>query len=67
MVEFLQNILIYLRLYNGKIDGIFGPNLRNAVIQFQRQNRLNADGIVGPRTCFPSLPLNWKKYLNFCK
>ena len=58
MVEFLQNILIYLRLYNGKIDGIFGPNLRNAVIQFQRQNRLNADGIVGPRTCFPSLPLN---------
>ena len=50
MVEFLQNILIYLRLYNGKIDGIFGPNLRNAVIQFQRQNGLTADGIVGPRT-----------------
>jgi len=50
MVEFLQNILIYLGLYNGKIDGIFGPNLRNAVIDFQRQNRLNADGIVGPHT-----------------
>ena len=56
MVEFLQNILIYLRLYNGKIDGIFGPNLRNAVIQFQRQNRLNADGIVGPRTWFALRP-----------
>ena len=50
MVEFLQNILFYLRLYNGKIDGIFGPNLRNAVIQFQRQNGLIEDGIVGART-----------------
>ena len=50
MVEFLQNILIYLSLYNGKIDGIFGPNLRNAVVQFQRQNGLNTDGVVGPRT-----------------
>jgi len=56
MVEFLQNILIYLGLYNGKIDGIFGPNLRNAVIDFQRQNRLNADGIVGPRTWFALRP-----------
>ena len=50
MVEFLQNILINLGLYNNKIDGIFGPNLRNAVIRFQTQNRLNGDGIVGPRT-----------------
>ena len=51
MVEFLQNILIYLGLYNGKIDGIFGPDLKNTVIQFQKQNGLTADGIVGPRTC----------------
>lgn len=50
MVEFLQNILIYLGLYTGKIDGVFGPDLKNAVIQFQRQNGLIADGIVGPRT-----------------
>ena len=50
MVEFLQNILKILGLYTGKIDGIFGPNLRNAVIRFQTQNNLNADGIVGPRT-----------------
>ena len=50
IVEFLQNILIYLGLYNGNIDGIFGPNLRNAVIKFQMQNGLNSDGIVGPRT-----------------
>ena len=50
MVEFLQNILIYLGLYKNKIDGIFGPNLINAVIEFQTQNNLTADGIVGPRT-----------------
>ena len=50
MVEFLQNILKILGLYTGKIDGIFGPNLKNAVIMFQTQNNLNTDGIVGPRT-----------------
>ena len=50
IVEFLQNILIYLGLYNGKIDGVFGPNLRNAVTKFQRQNGLTPDGIVGPST-----------------
>jgi g-D-glutamyl-meso-diaminopimelate peptidase len=50
MVEFLQNILKVLGLYTGKIDGIFGPNLKNAVIMFQTQNNLTADGIVGPRT-----------------
>ena len=50
MVEFLQNILKILGLYTGKIDGIFGPNLKSAVIRFQNQNNLTADGIVGPRT-----------------
>ena len=50
MVEFLQNILKILGLYTGNTDSIFGPNLRNAVIQFQKQNNLTADGIVGPRT-----------------
>ena len=50
MVEFLQNILIYLEFYNGKIDGIFGQNTKNSVISFQKQNGLTPDGIVGPRT-----------------
>lgn len=50
MVEFLQNILKILGLYTGKIDGIYGPNLRNAIFKFQKQNKLIEDGIVGPRT-----------------
>ncbi|WP_255212158.1 peptidoglycan-binding domain-containing protein [Terribacillus saccharophilus] len=31
-------------------DGIFGPNTRQAVINFQRNNGLGVDGIVGPET-----------------
>ena len=46
MVEFLQNILQKINLYNGKIDGIFGDSTRNAVITFQKQNNLTPDGIV---------------------
>ena len=50
IVEFLQNILIYLGLYTGEIDGVLGQNTRNAIIAFQRQNGLSPDGVVGPRT-----------------
>ena len=50
IVEFLQNILIYLGLYSGNIDGIFGQGTANAVIRFQQDNNLTPDGIVGPRT-----------------
>jgi len=34
----------------GSIDGIFGNMTKNAVINFQRNNGLTADGIVGPLT-----------------
>ena len=37
--------------YNaGKADGIFGKNTKNAVLAFQRDYGLTADGIVGPAT-----------------
>ena len=50
MVEFLQNILIYLELYSGDIDGIFGENTQKAITNFQSQNGLVPDGIVGYKT-----------------
>ena len=50
MVEFLQNLLLKLGFYKGKIDGIFGNNTYNAVVYFQRNFRLNPDGVVGKAT-----------------
>jgi len=34
----------------GAADGIFGEATEKAVLEFQRENNLTADGIVGPRT-----------------
>ena len=45
-----QQILKNLSYNIGNVDGIYGPNTRDAVIQFQLNNGLQADGIVGPAT-----------------
>lgn len=49
-VEMLQRILFSIGYNPGPIDGIFGPLTRQAVIEFQMDNGLVPDGIVGPRT-----------------
>jgi len=36
--------------YAGEIDGIYGSRTRSAVIWFQKNNNLTADGICGPLT-----------------
>ena len=46
----LQNRLSDLGYYRSEIDGQFGPGTEEAVKAFQRQNGLEADGIVGPET-----------------
>ena len=33
-----------------KVDGIFGKNTKNKVIDYQKSHRLVVDGIVGPAT-----------------
>lgn len=49
-VRELQQRLKDWGYFNGNVDGIFGSQTRQAVIRFQRQNGLTADGIVGNAT-----------------
>lgn len=49
-VKVVQQKLQDLGYYRGALDGRFGAGTRQAVMNFQRDNRLRADGIVGPLT-----------------
>lgn len=49
-VKTLQTYLKGIGLYQGKIDGIYGPQTQSAVQQFQGTHGLSTDGIVGPKT-----------------
>lgn len=49
-VENLQQALKERGLYLGLIDGLFSSVLKEAVMVFQSQNNLKADGIAGPQT-----------------
>ena len=45
-----QNLLQYLGLYPGAIDGIWGSGSREATVAFQLRYGLEPDGIFGPET-----------------
>jgi hypothetical protein len=49
-VESLQRVLQALGYYSGKLDGLFGPVTFHAVMLYQKEHGLTADGIVGPKT-----------------
>lgn len=49
-VSVLQQRLTELGYYSGPISGFFGELTESAVIQFQQNRGLAADGIVGPTT-----------------
>ncbi len=49
-VEALQTRLEALRFFCGRVDGVFGPLTRDAVVVFQTNNGLAPDGVVGPKT-----------------
>lgn len=46
----VQRALIALGFAPGPLDGIYGPRTRAAVVLFQRDRHIAADGIVGPIT-----------------
>jgi len=52
-VKKIQAIFVKMG-YQIKVDGIYGENLKNTVIDYQIKHNLNIDGIVGPHT-FESL------------
>ena len=45
-----QQYLKDMKLYDGEVDGKYGPKTELAVRKYQRMNGLVADGIVGPKT-----------------
>lgn len=49
-VKSLQSILKSLGHYSSSIDGIFGPGTRNAVMNFQRAQKIGVDGYFGPNS-----------------
>lgn len=51
-VSEVQKMLKKLKYYRAKTDGSFGSYTQQAVIRFQSDQLLQADGIVGPRTVF---------------
>jgi len=49
-VSTLQKALNKKGFSAGKVDGIYGKNTRNAVINFQKANKIAVDGIAGKQT-----------------
>ena len=49
-VRKLQERLRQLGYYSGEVDGQYGPGTQEAVIRFQEQHNLTADGIAGENT-----------------
>ena len=51
-VKSIQKKLKELGYYKGEIDGIYGSKTKSAVISFQKNCGLTADGICGKPPCF---------------
>ena len=49
-VRVVQSLLNRIGYNTGPVDGVFGNRTYQAVVAFQRNNGLAADGIVGPAT-----------------
>lgn len=48
--EDVENALMIVGYYRGSIDGKMGPLTKKAIRDFQRDNNLQVDGKVGPKT-----------------
>lgn len=50
IIKSLQKFLAERGYYEDKIDGIPGRNTQKAVLKFQKETGLTADGLIGPET-----------------
>lgn len=46
----IQQVLIQRGYFHGRVDGVFGPELREALITFQRREGIEASGRIDTRT-----------------
>ena len=46
----IQTALRNAGVYTGKIDGKIGSGTKAAIVEFQKQNRLASDGVLGKKT-----------------
>lgn len=46
----VQKALKGAGLYDGKIDGKIGSKTKSAIMEFQKQHNLKADGVIGQKT-----------------
>lgn len=61
----VQTLLASLNYYSGPLDGLYGKATEEAVKKFQRNNRLQADGIVGTLTMQKLLTgIPWQEEFN---
>jgi hypothetical protein len=49
-VQTMERALKKLGYYHGSEDGVFGSSLRNAVMKFQKENRLYVTGVINNST-----------------
>lgn len=56
--------LLNCNYYALAVDGIFGNNTYNAVVDFQRRRNLDVDGIAGPKTFSVAVLITFEKSLN---
>ncbi|MFM8828826.1 MAG: peptidoglycan-binding domain-containing protein [Actinomycetota bacterium] len=64
-VELLQTALEGLCYYGGKVDGVFGSGTESALIAFQKQAGIQADGRYGPATA-TALAAAWPNRPSSC-
>ncbi len=49
-IKRIQEALVKAGFYKGEIDGKMGPRTKLAIKNFQKARKINADGIIGPKT-----------------